>query len=84
MKMDKNEIEKQIVILEKSIREMLSFDKRLISFSSSKAKDYNNQIKKLFTQLTYNKHIRIESCDLNKYCEEGLDKIVPYDPQLKT
>lgn len=72
--MSKKEIEKQINILEKSIEEMISLDKKLIPFKLNKAKQYTNQIKELFTQLISKGYIRIESRDLDGYCKESLDK----------
>lgn len=72
--MNKKEIEKQINILEKSIEEMLSLDKKLIPFKLNKAKQYTNQIKELFTQLIFKGDIRLEGRDLGRHCKESLDK----------
>lgn len=73
-KIHRKEIEKQIRILEKSIRRMLTLGKKLVPFSLNKAKNYNEQIKKLFIEFISKGYLKIEAEDLNSICKESLDK----------
>ena len=74
-KRDKKKIiEKQLIILKESIREMLDLDKNLMAFRLSQAKEYTAQAKELFSQLLLKNYIRIETTDINTLCKESLDK----------
>ena len=67
--MEQKEIERQIKILEKSIKEM--FD--LIPFELNVAKKYDNQIKKLFVKLISKGYLKIKTDNLDLIYEENLD-----------
>jgi len=73
-KIHRKEIEEQIRILEKSIERMLTLGKKLVPFNLNKAKNYNEQIKKLFVELISKGYLKIEAKDLNSIFKESLDK----------
>lgn len=73
-KIHRKEIEEQIRILEKSIEGMLTSGKKLVPFNPNKAKNCNEQIKKLFAELISKGYLKIEAEDLNSICKESLDK----------